>query len=190
MRARLLGAILLGVLWVALWEDPDPVTWVAGAAIGLAVLSLFPSGRHQGDHRLRPLAVLRLLGYFAWKLMEASAIVAWEVVTPRNRIHEGIVAVPIRGVSDVLTTLVANAITLTPGTLTLEVDQDPRTVLYVHVLHLRDVDSVRREIDELEQLVVRAFGSRGAQELLEDVPGSEALRPSQAAGGSAREGGR
>jgi len=107
---------------------------------------------------VRPVAVVRFLVVFAWQLVAASAVVAWEVITPRNRINEGIVEIPVRGASDLVTAVVANAISLTPGTLTIEVDR-PGARLFVHVLHLRDVEQLRAEIRELEALVIRAFGS-------------------------------
>ncbi len=151
----------LVVVWVALWEDLSPGNLLTGAALGSLLVTVFPLGARgvPGDFRLLPTA--RFAVYFLWKLIEASAVVSWEVVTPRNRINEGVVAVPIRGVSDSLTTLVANAISLTPGTLTLEVRQNP-TVLYVHVLHLYDIEAVRREVQRLERLAIRAFGSVAA----------------------------
>jgi hypothetical protein len=66
---------------------------------------------------------------------------------------------------------VANAVSLTPGTLTLDVDPDP-PVLYVHVLHLRDVDRLRREVAPLELLVTQAFGTAAAVRNVEqdDMP--------------------
>jgi multicomponent Na+:H+ antiporter subunit E len=84
--------------------------------------------------------------------------------------------------SDALVTLVANSITLTPGTATIDVreheDGSPPT-LYVHVLHFGDVESIRRDVLRLEQLAVRAFGS------------AEALRAVDAAARTARtDGGR
>lgn len=182
MTRRLVLAAALAVIWAALWEDARPTTWVVGFVVGLGVVAAFPSGRGGGAHRVRPLAALRLLVTFSWKLVEASAIVSWAVLNPRSRIVEGVVAVPLRGASDGLTTLVANAISLTPGTLTLEVRRDP-TVLYVHVLHLREPDAVRREVAELEALAIRAFGSEQAQVLVGKLPGLEALRPSQVTGG-------
>ena len=86
------------------------------------------------------------------------------LVTPRSRINQGIVAVPITGVSDVVITGVANAISLTPGTLTLEVRRDPPT-LYVHVLHLRSVEDTRREILYLELLLLRALAPERHDEI-------------------------
>jgi len=158
---RTLMVAWLVVAWVALWERLSPANVIAGVLVASLLVLVFPMGAPGIAGGFRPLAALRFAGYFGWKLLEASAIVSWEVITPRNRINQGIVAVPIRGASDTLTTLVANAISLTPGTLTIEVRQQP-TVLYVHVLHLRDIDAVRREVQHLEVLAIRAFGSDAA----------------------------
>lgn len=151
----------LVVVWVALWEDISAANIFGGLVAGGMLLALFPRRAAERTGRFRLIASLRFLVYFLWKLIEASAIVSWEVLTPRNRINEGIVAIPIHGVSDALVTVVANAISLTPGTLTLEVDEDP-AVLYVHVLHLRDIEAVRHEVRYLEVLAIRAFGNDDA----------------------------
>jgi multicomponent Na+:H+ antiporter subunit E len=57
---------------------------------------------------------------------------------------------------------VANVITLTPGTVTIEVEDSP-PVLYVHVLHLHDLEAVRRDLLRIEEFSVRAFGSPAAR---------------------------
>ena len=158
---RLRMAAWLVVVWVALWEDLSAANVLSGLLLGSMLLVLFPMRPRGVPGAFRPAAAIRFAGYFTWKLVEASAVVTWEVLTPTNRINEGIVAIPIRGVSDTLTTLVANAISLTPGTLTLEIDQEP-TVLYVHVLHLDDIEEVRRGVQHLEVLAIRAFGSARA----------------------------
>ncbi len=155
---RLRMTVWLLLVWVALWEDVSPANVTSGLLVASLLVTAFPLTGRGVRGGFRPAAATRFLVYFGWKLVEASAVVSWEVVTPRNRINEGIVAVPIRGVSDTLTTLVANAISLTPGTLTLEIRRRP-TILYVHVLHLQDIETVRREVERLELLAIRAFGS-------------------------------
>ena len=170
MRARhpahLFMLAWLTVLWIAFWEDLSVASVVGGLVVAAGLILLFPMAPPGVAGALRPVAAAHFGLYFAWKLVEASVVVAWEVVTPRNRINEGIVAIPIQGVSDTLTTLVANAISLTPGTLTLEIHRNP-TVLYVHVLHLHDIDAVRRDVQYLEVLAIRAFGSARATALAE-----------------------
>jgi multicomponent Na+:H+ antiporter subunit E len=148
----------LVVAWVALWGDATAANVASGVGVALTLLALFPLRRSTRPGRFRPLEALRFFGYFLSKLIEANAVVAWEVVTPRNRINEGIVAVPVSGASDVLVSVVASAISLTPGTLTIEIHTDPH-VLFVHVLHLHDIDTVRRDVTRLERYVLRAFGS-------------------------------
>jgi multisubunit Na+/H+ antiporter MnhE subunit len=54
--------------------------------------------------------------------------------------------------------LVSNAIGLTPGTVVVELDEE-RSVFFVHVLHLHDIERVRRDLTELGALAVRAFAS-------------------------------
>jgi len=89
-------------------------------------------------------------------------VLAWEIVTPRNRINTGVVEVPLRTESNMATMIVANVITLTPGSLVLEAVGSP-PVLYVNVLHLHDLERVRHDLLHIEELSVRAFGSRAAR---------------------------
>lgn len=88
--------IMVGV-WVGLWRDPSWGNLLGGALLAAATLVAFRRDASPWPLQplLRPVAAGRLLGYFAVKLAEANVIVAWEVVTPKNRIQEGIVAVPI-----------------------------------------------------------------------------------------------
>lgn len=147
------------LVWIALWGEASPANLLAGLAIGMATAWLVPLGRPDGKGvavGVRPLHALRFLGFFGWALVKASAVVAWEIVTPGSRIHQGIVELPLATRSPGVATVIGNAISLTPGTLTLEVREDPLR-LYVHVLHLRDMDAVRRELHHLEALAVAAF---------------------------------
>jgi multicomponent Na+:H+ antiporter subunit E len=149
----------LVVLWLALWGTVTPANVLSGLVLAIAVQRL-PDPRHVdvGRLRMRPLAALHLLGWFAYKVVEASLVVAREVVTRRDDINTGIVEVPLVGASDGMVTLVSNALGMIPGTMTLEVERDPPT-LFVHVLHLDSVEDVRAEIRRLEELAIRAFGS-------------------------------
>ena len=64
---------------------------------------------------------------------------------------------PLPDCSDGLLTLITNVVALTPGTSPLHVTRDP-TVLYVHVLDMRDVDATRRDVQRLADLAYAAFG--------------------------------
>lgn len=144
------------VVWSGLWFEFSWANTAAGLLVGSVTLALVPPARTSTTTTVRPLALVKFAAYSLWSLIRASAIVAWEVVTPQNRIHQGIVATPLRTTSPGVITLIANVISLTPGTLTLEVHEETST-LFVHILHLRTVDEVREDIHRLEALAVRAF---------------------------------
>lgn len=168
MRAVLVG--WLTVLWVVLWRDASPANLVSGLAIAAVVIVVFPPRSvSELDHRVRPLPLLVFLAYFAWQVLVSNLVVARAIVTPRHRVRTGIVAVPMGFCSDLVITLVANAITLTPGTLTVELRREPST-LYVHVLHVQDLERVRQNIRTLQRMVVRAVGSDQALALLDATP--------------------
>jgi multicomponent Na+:H+ antiporter subunit E len=153
---RLLAVAVLTGIWVALWRGFSVGVVVSGVLVATAVVLVLGPPEPTGGMTIHPGPAVRYLARFARDLVKASAVVAWEVVTPTDRTRSGIVAVPLAGGSDWVTTIVANTISLVPGTLTVDVRRDP-TTLYVHVLHLDDPDRVRAEIHDLERLARRAF---------------------------------
>jgi multicomponent Na+:H+ antiporter subunit E len=168
LASRWWMVLWLTAVWIALWGELTPGNVLVGLLLGSLLLVAFPTLAPGRLGFVRPLKVLRFGAYFAYKLVEANVVVAWEVVTPSNEsVNEGIVAVPVSGASDAVITLVANAITLTPGTMTLEVRRDPAT-LFVHVLHLRSIEETRREVRDLERRVLEAFGSPHAIARMEE----------------------
>lgn len=169
MTRRLAYGAWLTVVWVALWGELTVANVVGGALVAAILLTVFPARGPARGGTLRILPTLHYLGYFVYKLVEANLIVAWEVVTPHTRISQGVVEVPLRGGSDLVITSVANSISLTPGTLTLEVRREPPT-LYVHVLHLRSIEQTRREVRHLEYLALRAWGPDEVVERLRPDP--------------------
>ncbi|WP_436794859.1 Na+/H+ antiporter subunit E [Actinospongicola halichondriae] len=152
---RVITVSALTLLWIVLWRDASIANVLSGLVVAV-VVSLIPA-RPASHHKIRPLALARFVVYFAGKLLEANVVLAREVVTPQNSIHTGIIAVPLPGYDDFVLSVVANAVSLTPGTLTLEVTKTPDPVVFVHVLHLRDLDDARREVLAMAERAAAAF---------------------------------
>ena len=96
----------------------------------------------------------RLLGYFLLELILSNLRVLWDVVTPRHISRPGIVGIPLSAKTEMEILLVANLISLTPGTLSVDLSEDRRT-LYVHVMFLDDPYRFRQGIkDGLERRVL------------------------------------
>lgn len=153
---RLMRLAWLLLVWLALWGDITVANVASGLLIGGAVVVGFDTWQ-SGDLVIRPLKVARFAGFFAYQLVVSSLTVARTVIWPRGRVYTAVVAVPLHGCTDAVATILADAITLTPGTLTLEVSREPLT-LFVHCLDARDADAVRADVRRLEILAVRAFG--------------------------------
>ncbi len=88
---------------------------------------------------------LALFGLFSKEVVLSALSVAWLVVQPRPRLRPGIIAYPLTLTSDAGITLLANMITLTPGTLSVDVSPDKKT-LYIHAI---DIDSRDRLIGRI-----------------------------------------
>lgn len=84
---------------------------------------------------------------FLWEMFKSNLRVAWDVITPQQYRRPGIVAVPLDAKTDFEIGLLANMLTLTPGSLSVDVSEDRKT-LYVHAMFAEDPDAVRREIKE------------------------------------------
>lgn len=174
---RLLLVGWLAFVWVLLWGTPSPANVLGGVLLGTLLVVVVPHGRNRGGG-VHPLAVIRYGAAFVVALVVATASVARAVLQPRMKLEEGIVAVPLRAVSPVVVAFVANSVTLTPGTMTIDIrprdyaveDRDEpgsvpdrpepvAPVLYVHCLVTGDPDEVRADVRRFEELAVAAFGT-------------------------------
>lgn len=173
---RLSGVVIwLTILWVLLWGDVSWANMLSGVAVAIGVVTLarLPRAARREDDtvaRVNPLRTAHFIGYAFWSLLQSNWVLAKEIITFRNdeSINAGVVAVPLRTDSESIMMAVANLITLTPGTLTIEVIGSP-PVVYVNVLHLHEIEEVRQELLRIEELAVKAFGSRTARAQLAEV---------------------
>lgn len=158
--SRVLPLLFALVVWLALWGEISVVNVGSGVLVVAVLAVVFrPSAR---AHTVHPVALVRLLAVFVGRLVTSSASVVRTVLAPTpDRLRSGVVGVELSQTSSLVATVVADAISLTPGTLTLEARTTaPGTgppVLFVHVLGLDDPEAVRADVRQLERLVVSAI---------------------------------
>jgi multicomponent Na+:H+ antiporter subunit E len=141
----LLLNVLLALAWVALTGQFTPANLGVGFALGYLIMWLVPSFTAASSYFVKVRQVVDFVAFFVWELILASLRVTYEVLTLRHYMRPGVIAIPLETLTDVEITLLANLITLTPGTLSLDVSADQR-VLYVHTMYVGDVEQFRREI--------------------------------------------
>lgn len=160
MRYFLLN-ILLALTWTALTGVFTPVTFLLGFALGFLALQVArqPLG-HTGYFSTLP-RVASFLLFFLGEMILANLRVAADVLTPRWHMRPRVLAVSLDAATDVEITLLANVMSLTPGSLSLDVSSD-RRVLYIHDMYAEDPERVRRQVKEgFERRLLRI--TRGMQ---------------------------
>jgi multicomponent Na+:H+ antiporter subunit E len=108
--------------------------------------------------RVVPYALL-YVAVFLRELLTANIDVAYRVLSPSMPIRPDVIAVPLRVESDAAVTTIANSITLTPGTLTMDHDAETNT-LYVHGIDCEDPESLLTPIRTWEDYALVIFEDR------------------------------
>lgn len=148
--------LLLAVVWAALTGAFTLASLLTGFVLGFAALWVIQPLTGATAYHARVVAWIRLVVMFHYELLVSSIAVAWDVLTPRHRARPAIIDVPLDVESDAGILLFTNLISLTPGTLSLDVTDDRRT-LRVHAMFADDPDALRREIKTgMEKWVIDA----------------------------------
>lgn len=110
--------------------------------------------------RIRLLKLLSFLFFYLKEFVRCNIRVARDVLSPKPAIRPGFVAVPVGDLSDLELLALANLITMTPGTLTLDVSADRKT-LFVHGMYVDDPDTLRRDVgQQLQARILEITGRR------------------------------
>jgi multicomponent Na+:H+ antiporter subunit E len=149
--------LLLALLWAALVGSIDTANLAVGFIVGYAGLWLARPVLGKTRYFRKVVDVAGFLCFFVYELVLSNLRVAWDVLTPRPNRRLGVVAVPLEDASDAEITVLANFVTLTPGSLSLDVAPD-RSCLYVHAMFVDDPESFRAEIkDGFERRVLEVL---------------------------------
>jgi len=155
VKSRILLFLLGFLVWLLLNWVPDWQHIVIGIFVAAFVAymtgDLFVRRPHLFTHATRYLWFLYYIPIFVWECFKANIDVAYRVMHPDLPIHPGIVKVKTTLKSETALTFLANSITLTPGTLSVDVDKEDG-FLYVHWIEVRNKD-----IDKATKLIVEKF---------------------------------
>lgn len=156
MRLRLfLLNILLAVLWTFMWGQIDIYTLLFGFALGYGVLVMISHTLMPGTgYGRRAWGAFSYAAFFVRILIKANLQVAREICTPGFGMSPAIIRYDVSAMTEVQITSLANSITLTPGTLAVDLGDDGRH-LYVHCMYAADRAAAERELDELRDRLMQ-----------------------------------
>lgn len=152
----LLWNVLLAIAWTALSEHFTALNFLAGLVVGYGILFLLrPFGGASYHARVRHL--ISFVFYFLWEIILANLRVAYTLARPKRYLRPGVIAIPLAAKTGGEITILANCITLTPGTLSLDVSTDRQT-LYIHALTIWDARALQDEIkNHLERRILEVM---------------------------------
>ncbi|MFD2600350.1 Na+/H+ antiporter subunit E [Sphingobacterium corticis] len=132
--------LLLSFIWVALTGSLSYSSFIFGALLGFFVLWVM--SRNEQDQRYfhRVPKIISFLLYFIWEMIKANVQVAYDVMTPKYFFRPGVVRFPLSAETDLEINVLSTFISLTPGTLILDVSEDKKA-LYIHVMYLNDPET-------------------------------------------------
>lgn len=144
MPFQILLNLIIAFVWISLttWNTPS---FFLGFLIGLALIFTLRRFFHYKFYLIKVLAIIKLLLLFLKEIVLSNIMVAKHVISPKLNIRPGIFAFPTELKSDWEITILACLITLTPGTLTLEVSPKGN-ILYIHAIDIPDAEEVILQI--------------------------------------------
>lgn len=129
--------VLLALAWSALMGNFEPPYLVFGFILGYIILWLFyKRTENQKYFREVPLIIDFIL-FFLWEILISNIRLTLTILSPKPKIKPAIIAVPLDLKSDIGIVMLSHMISLTPGTLSLDISSN-RHILYVHVYNLND----------------------------------------------------
>lgn len=167
---NLLLTLVLALAWAVIQGAFTLGHFLTGLVLAYVVLRLLAPLLGEAGYDKRIFHQVVLVGVFVKELILSSVRVATEVITPGFGMRAGILAVPLSVRSEIGITLLANLISLTPGTLSLDVSDD-REYLYIHAMYIdRGIEEDALDLKRtLESRVILALGEEStAMEVEED----------------------
>ncbi|MFD1708669.1 Na+/H+ antiporter subunit E [Siminovitchia sediminis] len=145
MAFQILLNVMLAFAWMFYENSMSASTFIIGYFLGLLVVFFMRRFFSTRFYMYRVFAIIQLLFIFIRELVLSNIAVLKVVLQPKMKNNPGIFALETKLTSDWEITLLANLITLTPGTLVVEISDDHRT-LYIHAMDIGDVDEAIEDI--------------------------------------------
>ncbi len=156
MRNKIILFLISFFVWCLLTWVPDwqhiLIGIIASVFVTFLAKDLFIERPSQLRHPKRYwYFIVEYLPVFFLEIIKANFDVAMRVLHPRLPINPGIVRVKTRLKSDTALTFLANSITLTPGTMTVDIDRE-NGILYIHWIDVKAED-----VNKATKIIVERF---------------------------------
>ena len=164
MTTPFLFNLALTLLWMMLNRDTTLLNGILGFALGAIVVEMGLRASGKGRYISRLWCLMCFACYFLYILVKANLDVAWEIITPGYSMKPRMIRYDVTGMTDVQVTFLANAITLTPGTLSADIN-DAGDTLYIHAMYAEKKTDATKDLDELRDKLLKLVFQTNVKEL-------------------------
>lgn len=150
--------LVIATIWLLLSREPSTAVFVIGYVVGYGLIALFRSLVPGGPAYIRrSVALVRFAFFFAWQFLVANfSVAAVVLLRPRDRLAPNYLTYDTSGLTPGEILLLCYCITLTPGTVSIRVSEDRKT-LVIHALDAADPEAIRASILRDLQQPIQAF---------------------------------
>lgn len=157
MTRSFLLNIFLALIWMFLQGELRGVNFAVGLVLGYLIIAISERALGRRTYVRLVSRLLGFVGFVFWDIFSASIRLAWVILQPKPNFRPAVIAVPLDEISDVEIVGTANLISLSPGTLTIDMAPD-ENMLYVHTMFLDDMETFPQMIkDRYERRVVEVL---------------------------------
>jgi len=136
---------MLALIWCLFHNSFDLNTFLVGFILALIILFLLRRSFFEQLFLVRVYLTAKLVAKFLIEVVKANLAVLRIIYRPKLDLEPGIIEYPLRVKTDFRIALLANMITLTPGTLSVDVSPDKK-YLYIHCLHIDEIEKSKKGI--------------------------------------------
>jgi multicomponent Na+:H+ antiporter subunit E len=156
--SRIALHIMLAVIWCMLHNSFYPATFIIGYLLAWASTSMFKVITEYKMYRMNIWEALKLFVVFIKEMIVANFQIAYIIITPSMNIRPGLIEYPLDIRNEGAIVLLANMISLTPGTLSIDISSD-RRFIYIHAMVMETPDALKRQIkNTFESRIQRMLG--------------------------------
>ncbi|ELK45528.1 Na+/H+ antiporter subunit E [Halobacillus sp. ACCC02827] len=147
MPLQIVINIIIAIMWMFLSETYNFSSFLVGYILGIVLLFVLRRFIPDSFYMKRAWKFLQLILLFIRELILSNIDIVKHVYKPKLNVQPGIFALPVDVKTNFEITLLANLISLTPGTLSVIVSED-HTKIYIHAMDMPDVEKSVNDIKE------------------------------------------
>ncbi len=161
--SRTILHIVLAVIWCAMHNSFHPATFIVGYLLAWASTSMFRALSQYTPYRMNVWEAIKLFFVFLKEMIVANIQIAFIIISPPMNIRPGLIEYPLDIKNEGAIVLLANMISLTPGTLSVDIAEDRKSI-YVHAMVMETPDLLKKKIkDSFERRIQKMLGEEAEE---------------------------